>query len=977
MEGYWNYVALVAGSLFYGLLVIMTMREPLKAAWSQIRALPRLAQAMLAVMAVVATVEAQKPGNGGGTNEPPANAPSPRGGVAGGEGPNAARPSGLRIVERSNIVRPSGLRIAEGPVRPSGLRSGEGEPEGAVTAEEIAQGYRLVSATNETGHSFAMPTNAVYVGKLHLHGARSDFGRHVVDLDALGGEATGWAFPYGPSNATTSAFWWFMDGRLQDAPRGPLFAASAGLGDVLAMQGESRLWAAAGEYTRTVTWERFFAGGDTNDAVNAQIELKDNGDFTVRSNDLVCAYRRIDPDDWDGDGLDNLVDDWPTVSDGDCHGTGMDWLNANCGGVLSAVPAADGGYEIVWNTNANANAYYWLYFTPTHDGTRIAVACDGPSNLGDMVVIANEGQACEVPLLMGACYHVTASWPVDGISASDPGAEVRLNSVQPSMLPPGGGLRGGGGAGPCDDFEVERPVDIGIDGDDGGGRITSSPVVGATMDAVSGNCCSLECSSSNYVWSCCGGCGCSGYSQWWEVTALWEGYTRLFYWEAQCACQRKRETNAVEWVSLSCPDVIMRGGNSHYVSGVYDPPSSSSEGASMSLECTAGAEKITILSQGSGWMEIRGTAVSGGIGDVEFRLVTGIGEETYTNTAHLTVACVDRLEVSCCYSGQSANPPPFDGETECPFSVTNSLSPDRHLVVPFENVATLGGGGFSVRDFAVDMELVLAPAGVNGSSLPCDWEVVEATPQMSGSLSHSGGLEAHFVNPRQGGVYRFRGRCDGSPWTEGNVVLPLSGASIDFVFFSDMAAYECLMATLGRMPDAIRQTEDFGYEWFLDDAASDYIGRVDSQAKPTVWRYNQVSDDLLTMGMGAVAMWRGVPVRVAKLGNFLAGYGTRRLGIRESSRIMSQSIGTGNDATAEMSWQGGTDAFTSGDLMAVTGSLATNMWPVADAKVKRLWPNTSSCDNHVAAGQYFDYNFFFSSPRSVERGRSLMQQQGE
>ena len=407
MEINWNLVALAAGLLFYGMLAAMTMRRSLKAAWGQLRALPRFVQTLLVAMAVVATVEAQKPGNGGGTNEPPANVPGP-GGLTAGHRPGISQPSDLRIAERPNAVRPSDLHLL-----------GVGEPEPTVTAEEIAQGYRLVSVTNETGHSFVMPTNAVYIGKLHLHGARSDFGRHVVDLDAVGGETTGWAFPYGPSNATTSAFWWFMDGRLQDALCGPAFVASAELGDTLAMQGESRLWAHASEGTRTVTWERFFAGGDTNEAVNAQIALDASGNFTVRSNDLLRVFRRINPNDWDGDGLDNLIDVWPMASDGDCFGTGMNWLNANCWGVLSAVPDADDGYEIIWNANANDNAYFWLTFTPTRDGTRVTIACDGPSNLGDMVVIANESQVCEVPMLMGARYRVTASWPVDGIAARD------------------------------------------------------------------------------------------------------------------------------------------------------------------------------------------------------------------------------------------------------------------------------------------------------------------------------------------------------------------------------------------------------------------------------------------------------------------------------------------------------------------------------------------------------------------------------
>lgn len=952
----WNIVALAVGLLFYGMLAAMTMRKPFKAAWEHLRALPRLAQAMLAALAVVATVEAQKPGNGGGTNEPPANAPAQGGGMAGIR-PGMVQPSGLRIVDRPNTVRPSMLSAIEG------------EPEATVTADEIAQGYRLVSITNETGHSFAMPTNAVYIGRLHLHGARSDFGRHIVDLDAIGGEATGWAFPYGPSNATTSVFWWFMDGRLQDALCAPVFVASAELGDALAMQGESRLWAHAGEGARTVTWERFFAGGDTNNAVNAQIVLNETGDFIVRSNDLLRVFRRIDPHDWDGDGLDNLIDVWPTASDGDCFGTGMDWLNANCWGVLSAVSDADDGYEIVWNADANENAYFWLTFTPTRDGTRVAIACDGSSNLGDMVVLANEGQVCEVPMLMGARYHVTASWPVGDIAASDPEAEIvdRSNTVRPSNLPtPGLRLLGaGGGIGPSDDFEVERPVDIDLAGGESGGYITSSPDIGVVIGAVTGNCCAVECTGSNYVWSCCDSCHCSGYSQWWQVTALWEGYSRLFNWESQCGCQRANETNTSAWVSISAPRVIMRGGYSHIVSGVYDPPGSSSEEASMSLECTAGADKITVLSQGSGWMEVRGAVLSDSIDDVEFRLVSEIGGQAYTNTANLTVACVTNLDMTCAFAGTSPNPPPFDGETACPFSITNSLAPDRHLVVPFFNVATLGDNGFSVTNFTVDMNLVLAPTGVNGSSLPCDWEVIEAKPQMSGALSHEGGLAAHFVNPTQGGVYRFRGRCDGSPWTEGNVVLPLSGASIDGVFESDFTVYETAMANLAATSGPLeRQKPSFGLRWFNDRGAADYRGRVDNAVWPTVWRYNQVND---LSGFGAVATLYGVPARVSKLGNFFAGYGTRILGVWGVSRWLSQRIGTDNDETAEMSWDAGTDVADGSNLTSRVAILSTNMWSVSDGKVRALWPNPAATDNHVVAPtNRVDYNFFFRSPGVVE-----------
>ncbi|MBQ3749457.1 MAG: hypothetical protein II863_18760, partial [Kiritimatiellae bacterium] len=838
----------------------------------------------------------------------------------------------------------------------------------AVMPEDIGRGWRVAYVTNDWDHSFEMPAGASHVGNWHVHGGRSDFGLHQIDFG-------GWEFPLGTNGDAYTSFWYGVGGSLGTTPRAASHELVASSGGMLIEQGVGRMWTAVGEGgSRIVTWEDGWLSGDTNAPVCVQIELFPDGNFILRSNEVAKVCMRIDGHDWDGDGLDNVIDESPTVSDGDCFGTGMDWLNANCGGVLSAVPALDGGYEIVWHTNANANAYYWLSFTAAHDHTRVEVRCDGESNLGDLAVIANEGQACEVPLLMGPNYTVTANWPVEDISASDPEAQITVySSVAPSQAPRLLGAGSGGSFGPGGSFGVVRPVEFSLGDNDGGGSLVSVPDVGAVFGSLTGNCCSVECNSSNYVWNCSGACNCSGYSQWWQVTALWEGYARSFYWDAQCGCQRYNETNSQEWVSLSCPGVIMKGGCSHYVSGVYDPPSSAGEGAAMSLECTAGAGKIAVLSSGDGWMEIQGVAASDAIDDVEFRLVATIGESTYTNTAHLTVARVDRMEMSCAYAGESANPPPFDGEAACPFSVTNSLAPDRHLVVPFCNVGTLGAGGFSVRDFTVDMDLVLEPEGVDASSLWCDWEVVEAIPFMSGHLSDSGGLSAHFVNPKHGGVFRFRARCDGCPWTEGNAVLPLSGASIDSVFFADMAAYDALMARLDRVPDALRQTEDFGNEWFLDGAASDYIGRVDSHSEPTVWRYNQVSDDLLTRGMGAVAMWRGTPARIAKIGNFMAGYGTRRLGIRESSRRASQFIGTENDESAEMSWSAGDAAFLGGDVASATAALATNMWPVADMKVRRLWPNTSPCDNHVADGEYFDYNFSFCSPGSVQKGRRIMQ----
>ena len=969
----WGTIGAVVGTMYFLMVVGMGVKWMLPRGF--IRRFGRFLKTsngvLFLAMAAVATVAAQKPGNGGGTNEPPLNAPMPQGGTTGG----GISPQTLNLVLMDFAARDiatrslgSGSLPAIGQCTPPVMLRGSIGFGDTVTSDDVARGWRVAYTTNDWEHSYEMPQQgASYVGKWHIHGGHRNIGLMRIGLGDL-------SFPFGSGDDVHSALWYTLDGRLRTTPLGTEGEISCVGAGMFAAPGVGRMWTAAGENgSRIVTWEDFYIAGDeTNELVCAQIELFPNGNFVMRSNEVATVCERIDPSDWDGDGLANEIDDQPMQNGGDLFGTGMDWLNANCGGVLSAVPTAGGGYEIVWNTNANENAYYWLSFTPTHDGTRVSITCDGPSNLGDMVVIANEGQVCEVPLLIGPRYIVAANWPVDDIWASDPEAEIMLNTVQPTMLSqPGLRLLGAGGGatlGPSDLFGVERPVDLNLGGGEGGGSLASNPDVGATINAVEGYCCSVDCSASNYVWSCSGDCHCAGYSQWWQVTATWEGYSRWFYWEGQCECQRERETNSVEWVSLSCPDVIMRGGNSHYVSGVFDPPSSSGATASMSLECTAGAEKITVLSQGAGWMEIQGAATSDSVGDVEFRLVSGIGDNAYTNTARLTVACVDRLEMSCAYSGQSVNPPPFDGETECPFSVTNSIAPERHLVVPFGSVATLGDSGFSVRDFTVDMNLVLSPAGANGSNLPCDWEVVEAIPQMSGSLSHSSGLMARFVNPKQGGVYRLRGRCDGCPWTEGNVVLPLSGAEVSSVFENDMVNAARVIDGLPEMSNLRKHWPPTILQLFENHQRGTYAGRVDNAAGRTVRVYNPVVPGT---GRGGAATLYGVTIEMDLLSAFVQAFGMERLGV------------AGIAQSAEHSWIGrvgenldyartkGQLASSSSNVTEIARDMCKSLWPESSASTRQLWPNVRNCDNHEAnppeLPQILDYENWFKSPGYIYR----------
>lgn len=907
-----NSVGLAVAILFYGTLCAYLLRKSFAEGLRRLRALPRMVQVVMVVMVAIATVEAQKRRGGGG-----------------------------------------------------------GAP--TVSAEDILRCYRLAFVTNDAMHDHAMPVNAQRLGNVHVHGAASSWGRNILDFGD-------WSFPLGTNETAHSRLWWFVDGRLRAAPHDAVSEISAGARGALAVQGESHLWWATGDGdSRVVGWDNVFLGGGTNEAASLQIVLRTDGSFETWSNDVGAVYARIDPNDWDGDGLDNSIDVQPTTDDGDCFGTGVDWLNVNCGNVLFASSGTNGKIFVEWRSNVCESAYYWLQFTAQKDRTRVTITCDGPSDLGDLVVIANSNQVCTVPLLIGAGYSVRASWPVTDISSNDPEANITLNAGSPPGLRGAPSpQRGGQTFGPSAAFGVERPISLELDGGGGTGQLVTIPYVGAEISAVTGSCCEVTLHGGSYTWGCGGNCGCSGYGQWWNITATWEGYDKVFSWEEQCCCQERNELDPEAWVALSATPVVMRGGWLGSVSATFQPPESA-VGATATLRLDNGGKVVpwatenrtgavslpmSIPPNGSGSFWLEGVVLSDVVGDVRVYLDVNDGEDTYTLTQLVTVACVDRMEMTSTAAGQSPNAPPFPGEQTCPFVESNSLNPDKHLVVPFDNVATQGQNGFTISDFTVEMELVLEPEGVQASDLYVEWEVAEARPQMSGALVPLGGLAARFSSPKQGGVYRFRSRVNGSPWTEGNVVLPLSGAEVSSVFEEDFVVYSAaisnLNATVGRFE---RQLPTFGLKWFNDGGAVDYLGRVDNAGSKTVWTYNKVND---VSGMGAVATFYGVPTRMAKLGNFLAGYGTERLGIWGISQWLAQGIGAINDATSTMSWDAGTQLAVSGTVSVAAAALSTDMWGSADSKERRLWPNNASADNHALFSTGLNFNLNFCSPGVVE-----------
>ena len=376
------------------------------------------------------------------------------------------------------VVRPLSLPRLESPT---------------VTAADIDRGYRQVSVATNEDASFAMPSNATIIGNWHKRGTFGEWMR--LDFGDF-------AFPLGTNGAAYSAFSVFSDGKIRPTPRDTAHEICAVGSPLLALQGESQFWTDEGaDGAKLLTWENFFLNADTNAPVSAQIRLYPNGDFAVRSNEVETAYARVCPQDWDGDGRANEIDPDPFVCDGD-------WF-----GVANAIPA--GG---------NTNAYYWLDISVTGrlDCAAIRVTCDGPSDLGNQVIIVRTGQTCHVPLLAGASYAVESDLPFAAVSASSAYAEIWTNS-ETSLV-------------------VELPLELSFTRSDAGGGTCdyiahTTPVdVAPGIVSLSGGCCSCLASGSGLSWSCTDGCACGGQEHAFSMDATWGGYQRRFDWWGRCTC---------------------------------------------------------------------------------------------------------------------------------------------------------------------------------------------------------------------------------------------------------------------------------------------------------------------------------------------------------------------------------------------------------------------------------------------------------
>ena len=383
-----------------------------------------------------------------------------------------------------------------------------------VTLQEITQGYRLESVTTNDAVSYAMPTNGVEYAPWNLRGGYET--HFPLDLGDF-------AFPFGTSVVHRLDV--LSGGTVESLPRQRGDGAYYSSMSICAARewasivpGVGRFWwadaaAVAGRppyRTKLLTWENVYAGRDRTGQYNAQIELRGDGNFITRSNNVERTYRRVNPDDWDGDGIPNDVDGNPCFYDGDFNGPS------------NLLPE-----------NANTNAYCTVSVVVTGPDALVSFTGDGPSDYPDPRFIAKSGVTNEVVILIGKTYHVTSSSPLAFVGVSDPETDI----VQ---------LRGLV-------IRVVRPVSITSDGGNPSTMSVSPDNLAGTFSWGT-NCCNSAIGSGNiFGFLCSPDCSCGGCTA--EGSYLYEGY-RLYALGGWCGCSAQVVQVDDVVASLDWPSVI-------------------------------------------------------------------------------------------------------------------------------------------------------------------------------------------------------------------------------------------------------------------------------------------------------------------------------------------------------------------------------------------------------------------------------------
>jgi len=333
---------------------------------------------------------------------------------------------------------------------------------------------------------------------------------------------------------------------------------------------------------------------------------------------------------------------------------------------------------------------------------------------------------------------------------------------------------------------------------------------------------------------------------------------------------------------------------------------------------------------------------------------------------NVTIFKINDLFPSSLVASLSVNPPPFTPEMPWTFDVKRSIQEgqvvvDKHAVIFYKDAID---SNFNVKDFTIQLAARLANDIFDAYRLHFMlnklW--VKTKGPNSGYFTTQNYFTETFYNPKQGGVYHFTFYCDYMLPSECNVVLPLAGASVDVIVEADLARADTFAQRVRERYNPRQRNDPFnGLRWFNNDGAGDYRGRPDNPNSQTVWYYNQVHDDTW---LGSVATWKGIPIRTAKMSNFMVAYASERIGVTKSAQwLASIFIGNLNDDAAEMSWAAGKAvAQNPSSYNTVVYELVRNAWNKSCVKNQLLWPNLAPATNYVVPAMMGLPNSQFTSP---------------
>ena len=249
-------------------------------------------------------------------------------------------------------------------------------------------------------------------------------------------------------------------------------------------------------------------------SVNAQLELFPNGDFIARSNEVERVYRRVNPEDWDDDGIPNDEDDAPLApADEPQFGPHQD---------LSVI--------------AHSNNYYWVALVAPDANALVTFSGRGASNLPDPVFVAKAGETNRVVLLLGKPYTADCRLPLICVGASHPDVEVgedadgRLTVCRPVRCEI------------ADDSPIAafRTPTVAPHAASGGRHVRFTPNPDGSDVTWNGNYCCLEPPPPPFtvpLFNCDGNCGCGGCAVG-TYTCRFEGF-ELSYPDWPCGCSHE------------------------------------------------------------------------------------------------------------------------------------------------------------------------------------------------------------------------------------------------------------------------------------------------------------------------------------------------------------------------------------------------------------------------------------------------------